>query len=80
VAALHVKKNEPLSSYEARWKKAFGRELSVSTRMRRFADAFMRHDLLLACSMRLMGTAGIKKVVTCKVPGGLGPLMMVFGY
>jgi digeranylgeranylglycerophospholipid reductase len=80
VAALHVKKNEPLSSYEARWKKAFGRELSASTRMRRFADAFMPHDLLFDYSMRFLGTAGIKKVVTCKIPRGLGPLMRLFGY
>jgi digeranylgeranylglycerophospholipid reductase len=80
VAALHVKKNEPLSSYEARWKKVFGRELCVSTRMRRFADAFMPHDLLFDWSMRLLGTAGIKKVVTCKIPSGLGPLMRLFGY
>jgi digeranylgeranylglycerophospholipid reductase len=80
VAALHVKKNEPLSSYEARWKKAFGRELSASTRMRRFADAFMPHDLLFDYSMRLLGTAGIKKVVTCKIPRGLGPLMRLFRY
>jgi geranylgeranyl reductase family protein len=80
VSALHVKKNESLSNYEARWKKAFGRELSVSTRMRRFADAFMPHDLLFDCSMRLLGTAGIKKVVTCKIPSGLGPLMRLFGW
>jgi digeranylgeranylglycerophospholipid reductase len=80
VAALHVKKNEPLSSYETRWKKAFGRELSASTRMRRFADAFMPHDLLFDYSMTLLGTAGIKKVVTCKIPSGLGPLMRLFGY
>jgi digeranylgeranylglycerophospholipid reductase len=79
VAALHVKKDEPLSNYEARWKKAFGRELSVSTRMRRFADAFMPHDLLFGCSMRLLGTAGIRKVVTCKIPSGLSPLMRLFG-
>jgi digeranylgeranylglycerophospholipid reductase len=80
VAALHVKKSEPLSGYEARWKKAFGGELSASTQMRRFADAFMAHDLLFDCSMRLLGTSGIKKVVTCKIPHGLGPLMRLFGY
>jgi len=79
VAALHVKKDEPLFNYEVRWKKAFGHELSVSTRMRRFADAFMPHDLLFDCSMRLLGTAGIKKVVTCKIPCGLSPLMRLFG-
>jgi digeranylgeranylglycerophospholipid reductase len=80
VAALHVMKNEPLPTYEARWKKAFGHELSASTRMRRFADAFMAHDSLFDCAMRILGTAGIKKVVTCKIPSGIGPLMRLFGY
>jgi digeranylgeranylglycerophospholipid reductase len=80
VAALHVKKSESLSGYEARWKKAFGRELSASTQMRRFADAFMPHDLLFECSMRLLGISGIKKVLTCKIPCGLRPLMRLFGY
>jgi digeranylgeranylglycerophospholipid reductase len=80
VAALHVMKNEPLSSYETGWKKAFGHELSASTRMRRFADAFMPHDSLFDCAMRILGTAGIKKVVTCKIPSSIGPLMRLFGY
>ena len=80
VAALHVMKNEPLSSYETRWRKAFGRELFASTRMRRFADAFMPNDLLFDCAMRILGTAGIKKVLTCKIPSSIGPLMKLLGY
>jgi flavin-dependent dehydrogenase len=80
VAALHVKKNEPLSSYETRWKKAFGRELSASARVRRFADVFMSHDKLFDYTMRTLRTAGIKKVVTCKIPGGVGILMRLLGY
>jgi len=80
IAALHVKKNEPLSSYEARWKKAFGRELTASTRMRRFADVFMPHDVLFGCTLRILGTAGIKRIVTCKIPGPVGILMRLLGY
>jgi digeranylgeranylglycerophospholipid reductase len=80
VAALHVKKNEPLSTYETRWKKALGRELTASTRMRRFADIFMPYDILYAFTMRILGTAGIKKVVTCKIPGRVGVLMRLLGY
>jgi geranylgeranyl reductase family protein len=80
VAALHVKKNEPLSTYETKWKKALGRELTASTRMRRFADVFMPHDILYALTLRILGTAGIKKVVTCKIPGRVGILMKLLGY
>ena len=80
IAALHVKKNEPLSSYETKWKTAFGRELHASTRMRRFADFFMSHDRLFDYTMRILGTSGIKKVVTCKVPAGVGILMRLLGY
>lgn len=80
VAALHVKKNEPLSNYETKWKKTFGRELSASTRMRRFADVFMSHDRLFDYTMRILRTSGIKKVVTCKIPGGVGILMRLLGY
>jgi geranylgeranyl reductase family protein len=80
IAALHVKRNEPLSAYEARWQRALGRELSASTRMRRFADVFMPHDILFDFTMRILGTAGIKKIVTCKIPGRVGILMRLFGY
>jgi len=80
VAALHVKKNEPLSTYETRWKKAFGHELTASTRMRRFADVFMPHDVLFDCTLRILGTAGIKRIVTCKIPRRVGILMRLLGY
>jgi geranylgeranyl reductase family protein len=80
VAALHVKKNEPLSTYEAMWKKALGRELTASSRLRRFADVFMPYDVLYDCTLRILGTTGIKKVITCKIPGPVGILMRLLGY
>jgi len=80
VAALHVKRNVPLSTYETRWKMALGRELTASARLRRFADVFMPHDMLYGCAMRLLRTAGIKSVVTCKIPDGLDVLMGLLGY
>lgn len=80
VAADHVLKHTPLSDYEARWKTVLGEELRASARMRRFADAFMRHDRALDLAMLLLGTAGIKKVVTCKIPGGLEILLNLLGY
>ena len=80
VAANHVLEQAPLSDYEVRWKRALGEELLASARMRRFADAFMRHDRALDLAMRLLGTDGIKKVVTCKIPGGLDILMNLLGY
>jgi digeranylgeranylglycerophospholipid reductase len=80
VAALHVQRGKPLSDYEAGWQKAIGHELTSSTRMRRFADFFMRHDIAFDSAMRILHTGGIKKVVTCKVPGGLDLVMRLLGY
>jgi digeranylgeranylglycerophospholipid reductase len=80
VAALHVLRGEPLSSYEARWQKALGRELSASTRMRRLADVFMHHDRLLDCAMRILRTGGIKQVLTCKIPSVVDIVMKLLGY
>jgi digeranylgeranylglycerophospholipid reductase len=80
VAALHVQRGELLSNYEARWQRAIGRELTASTRMRRFADFFMRHDRLLDWAMRILNTSGVKKVVTCKVPSGLDLVMRLLRY
>jgi len=79
-AALHVLRGEPLSSYETRWMNAIGHELHASTRMRRFADIFMRHDTLFDLTMRVLRAGGIKKVVTCKIPTGLDTLMRLCGY
>lgn len=80
VAALHVQRGEPLSSYEVRWRKALGFPLVASTRMRRFADIFMSHDRSFDLAMRVLQTDGIKNVVTCKIPRGVGLLMKLFGY
>ena len=79
VAVLHLRKGDPLSDYERRWKIAFGRELYASTRMRRFADVFMPHDTLFDWAMKVLRTSGIKKVVTCKIPRGLDVLMRLLG-
>jgi len=79
VAVLHLRKGDPLSDYERRWKSAFGRELYASTRMRRFADVFMPHDTLFDWAMKVLRTSGIKKVVTCKIPRGLDVLMRLLG-
>lgn len=80
VAALHVQRGEPLSNYEAKWRKALGRELFASARMRRFADNFMPHDRAFDFVMRVLRTGGIKKVITCKIPLGLDILMKLLGY
>jgi len=75
VAADHIHKGVPLSVYERRSKAALGREMYVSTKLRRYADPFMRNDYLFHLIMRLLGTNGIKDVITCKVPKALGPLI-----
>jgi len=75
VAAEHIHRGMPLAEYERRWKDVLGREMYVSTRLRRFADPFMKNDFLFDLVMRFLGTNGIKDVITCKVPKGLGPLI-----
>ncbi len=80
IAALHVKKDTPLSRYETRWKSVFGRQLANSARMRRFADIFMRHDRIFDRTMGILQTSGIRKVVTCKIPIGVDILMRILGY
>jgi digeranylgeranylglycerophospholipid reductase len=75
VAADHVQKGIPISEYERRWKQAMGREMLVSTRLRRMADHFMGNDLIFHALLRLLGTQGIKNVITCRAPKGLGPFM-----
>jgi geranylgeranyl reductase family protein len=75
MAVDHVQKGVPLSEYEKRWKEVIGREMYVSTKLRRFADPFMRNDLIFHLIMRVLGTKGIKDVITCKVPRGLGVLI-----
>jgi digeranylgeranylglycerophospholipid reductase len=75
VAADHIHKGIPLSEYERRWKEVLGREMYVSTKLRRYADPFMRNDFLFHLIMRFLGTNGIKDVITCKVPKALRPLI-----
>lgn len=75
VAADHIQKHMPLSEYERRWKDVLGREMYISTKLRRCADPFMRNDFLFHLIMRFLGTNGIKDVITCKVPKALGLLI-----
>jgi geranylgeranyl reductase family protein len=75
VAADHLQKGVALSEYEKRWKKVMGREMHVSTGLRRLADHFMGNDGLFHLMLRILGTDGIKDVITCRVPTGLGPLV-----
>jgi digeranylgeranylglycerophospholipid reductase len=75
VAADHVQKGVPLSEYERRWKQVLGKEMIVSTNLRRLADRFMGNDLLFHLLLRFLGTQGIKDVITCRAPRGLRPFM-----
>ncbi len=75
VAADHLQKGIPLSEYEKRWKQAIGSEMLVSTKLRRLADHFMGNDMLFHIVLRILGTKGIKDVITCRVPAGLGRLI-----
>lgn len=75
VAADHLQKGIPLSEYEARWNKVLGKEMRVSTKLRRLADHFMGNDLLFHFLLKALGTDGIKDVITCRAPTGLGRLV-----
>jgi digeranylgeranylglycerophospholipid reductase len=75
VAANHLQRAVPLSEYERRWKEVLGKEMRVSTKLRRLADHFMGNDLLFHFLLKVLGTKGIKDVITCRPPTGLGPLI-----
>jgi geranylgeranyl reductase family protein len=75
VAAAHLKQDLPLSEYESRWKAAMGVPMAVSTSLRRLSDHFMGHDLLFHLMLRVLRTKGIKDVITCRAPVGLGPFL-----
>ena len=74
-AADHVQKGTPLSEYETRWKQAIGNEMKVSTELRRLADHGMSSDLLFDLMLFLLGTKGIKDVITCRAPRWLKPFL-----
>jgi geranylgeranyl reductase family protein len=71
-AADHLQKGVALSEYEKRWKQVLGKEMFASTKLRRLADHFMRNDLVFHLLLRMLGTDGIKDVITCRAPAGLG--------
>lgn len=74
-AADHLQKGTPLSEYEKRWRQVMGKEMRVSTNLRRLADRFMKSDLMFHLLLRMLGTDGIKDVITCRAPTGLGPFV-----
>lgn len=75
IASDHVQKGAPLLEYEQKWKQVMGKELYVSTRLRRLADRFMGNDFLFDVLLRVLGTKGIKDVITCRPPKGLSPFV-----
>jgi digeranylgeranylglycerophospholipid reductase len=75
VAADHVQYGVPLSRYDSKWKEVMGKEMRVSTRLRRLADHFMGNDFIFHLVLGVLGTKGIKDVITCRTPKGLGPFI-----
>jgi digeranylgeranylglycerophospholipid reductase len=75
VAADHLQNNVLLSEYEKRWKTVIGTEMITSTKMRRLADHVMGRDFLFHLMLMILGTQGVKDVITCRVPRGLGLLI-----
>jgi digeranylgeranylglycerophospholipid reductase len=79
VAARHLQEGAPLSMYETLWKRAMGKAMDDSTRLRRMSDWFMKRDYLFHLILRILSTKGIKDVITCRAPAGVGPLLRFFG-
>jgi len=75
VSADHVQKGTPLSDYERRWKMVMGKEMQVSTKLRRLADHFMGNDFVFNILLHILRTNGIKDVITCRAPKGLTPFI-----
>jgi len=75
VAADHVQYGVPLTRYESIWKEVMGKEMRVSTHLRRLADHFMGNDFIFHLLLGVLGTKGIKDVITCRTPKGLGPFI-----
>lgn len=71
VAVDHLRNNAPLLEYERRWKEAMGTEMLASTKMRRLADRFMGNDFAFHMLLKVIGTKGIKDVITCRMPKAL---------
>lgn len=75
VAADHIQHGVPLSEYQKKWNQVLGKEMRVSTKLRRLADPFMANDLVFHTLLKFLGTQGIKDVITCRAPKGLGPFV-----
>jgi len=71
ISADHVQKGAPISDYERKWKSVMGKEMRVSTKLRRLADHFMGNDFIFDILLRILRTEGIKDVITCKAPKSL---------
>jgi geranylgeranyl reductase family protein len=75
IAADHIQKGIPISEYERKWKEVMGKEMRVSTKLRRAADHFMGNDFIFNLLLHVLRTQGIKDVITCRAPKGLGPFI-----
>jgi digeranylgeranylglycerophospholipid reductase len=71
ISADHIQKGTPISDYERKWKAVMGKEMRVSTKLRRLADHFMGNDFVFDILLHILRTEGIKDVITCRAPKGL---------
>ena len=74
-AAGHIHEQTPISEYERKWKAVLGKEMRVSTKLRRLADHFMGNDFIFNVLLHILRTQGIKDVITCRAPPGLAPFV-----
>jgi len=72
ISADHIQNGAPISEYERKWTAVMGKEMRVSTKLRRLADHFMGNDFVFNILLHILRTDGIKDVITCRAPKGLG--------
>jgi len=71
-SADYILKGTPITEYARKWTAVMGKEMRVSTKLRRLADHFMGNDFVFNILLHILRTNGIKDVITCRAPKGLG--------
>lgn len=66
VAADHVERGVPLSTYEAAWRAVVGERLETGARIKRLADRFFPSDRLLELAMVLLGRRRMERAIRCR--------------
>lgn len=67
-AAAHLHEGRPLEDYDRRWRDHMYSPLLRAWRMKRAADRWLRHDVLVALGMRYLGPGGLDAMIRLRWP------------